>query len=65
MAIAFSEREAHDTWAHVLERARAELPETTVVMWFADVDPVSLQDGVLALSRSERYGARALAAQPS
>jgi chromosomal replication initiator protein len=49
MAIAFSEREARDTWAHVLERARAELPETTVVMWFADVDPVSLQDGVLAL----------------
>ncbi len=50
MSIAFSEREAHDTWAHVLERARAELPETTVVMWFADVDPVSMQDGVLALS---------------
>ena len=49
MAIAFSEREAHETWAHVLERARAELPETTVVMWFADVDPVSLHDGVLAL----------------
>ncbi len=49
MAIAFSEREAHDTWAHVLERARAELPETTVVMWFADVDPVSLHDGILAL----------------
>jgi chromosomal replication initiator protein len=49
MAIAFSEREAHDTWTHVLECARAELPETTVVMWFADVDPVSLQDGVLAL----------------
>jgi chromosomal replication initiator protein len=49
MAIAFSEREAHDTWAHVLERARAELPETTVVMWFADVNPVSLDGGVLAL----------------
>ncbi|MEO8422551.1 MAG: chromosomal replication initiator protein DnaA [Actinomycetota bacterium] len=49
MAIAFSQREAHDAWAHVLERARAELPETTVVMWFADVDPVSLHDGVLAL----------------
>jgi len=49
MAIAFSEREAHDTWAHVLERARAELPETTVVMWFADVSPVSLDGGVLAL----------------
>ncbi|MGH2596116.1 MAG: chromosomal replication initiator protein DnaA [Actinomycetota bacterium] len=49
MAIAFSEREAHDTWAHVLECARAELPETTVVMWFADVDPVSFDDGILAL----------------
>ena len=49
MAIAFSERQAHETWAHVLDRARAELPETTVVMWFADVDPVSMTDGVLAL----------------
>jgi chromosomal replication initiator protein len=49
MAIAFSQREAHDAWAHVLERARAELPETTVVMWFADVEPVSLHGGVLAL----------------
>ena len=37
MAIAFSEHEARQAWAHVLERARAELPETTIVMWFADV----------------------------
>lgn len=50
MAIAFSEREVHDAWEHVLQRARADLPETTVVMWFADVHPVSLEDGVLALS---------------
>ena len=50
MAIAFSEREARETWAHVLDRARADLSETTVVMWFADVQPVSLDDGVLALS---------------
>ena len=49
MAIAFSEREARDTWARVLQRARAELPETTLVMWFADVSPVSFADGVLAL----------------
>jgi chromosomal replication initiator protein len=49
MAIAFSEREARDTWAHVLQRARAELPETTLVMWFADVSPVSFSDGILAL----------------
>ncbi len=50
MAIAFSEREVHETWAHVLERARADLPETTVVMWFADVRPISFADGVLALN---------------
>jgi len=49
MAVAFTEREAQLTWTHVLERARAELPETTVVMWFADVSPVSLDGGVLAL----------------
>ncbi len=50
MAIAFSEREVHETWAHVLDRARADLPETTVVMWFADVRPVSLDDGILELN---------------
>ena len=49
MATAFSEREARDTWGHVLQRARVELPETTLVMWFADVSPVSIADGVLAL----------------
>lgn len=49
MAIAFSEREVHDAWEHVLRRARADLPETTVVMWFADVHPVSLENGVMVL----------------
>ena len=34
-------------------------------MWFADVDPVALHDGVLALARPQRYGPRTLAAQPS
>ena len=42
MAVASPEHDARDAWAHVLDRAREELPETTVVMWFADVRPVSL-----------------------
>lgn len=50
MTVAFSERAASDAWAHVLDRARAELPETTVVMWFADVQPVALTDDSLELT---------------
>ena len=42
MAVASPEHEARDAWAHVLDRAREELPETTVVMWFADVRPIGL-----------------------
>jgi len=38
------------TWADVLVRARAELPETTVVMWFADVAPLTLDGDVLTLA---------------
>ncbi|HEY7667462.1 MAG TPA: chromosomal replication initiator protein DnaA [Actinomycetota bacterium] len=50
MAIAFSEREAQETWSHVLELARARLPETTVSMWFGDVRPAGLHDGILSLA---------------
>jgi len=50
MAVASPEHEARDTWAHVLDRAREELPETTVVMWFADVRPVSLAEGSITLA---------------
>ena len=42
MAVASSQHEARDAWARVLELAREELPETTVVMWFSDVRPVDL-----------------------
>ena len=31
-------------------RARAELPETTIVMWFSDVRPAALDDDVLTLA---------------
>jgi chromosomal replication initiator protein len=37
-------------WSFVLERARTELPETTIVMWFADVSPLSLSDESLQLA---------------
>jgi chromosomal replication initiator protein len=50
MAVAFSEREAREAWSHVLEVARRQLPETTVVMWFADVRPAGLDGGVLSLT---------------
>jgi chromosomal replication initiation ATPase DnaA len=50
MAVAFSEREAQETWSHVLERARGELPESTLVMWFSEVRATSLRDDVLELA---------------
>jgi chromosomal replication initiator protein len=50
MAVAFSETAARDAWSHVLGRARAELTDTTVVMWFSDVRPLDLSEDVLTLS---------------
>jgi chromosomal replication initiator protein len=50
MAVASPEHEAREAWAHVLDRAREELSETTVVMWFADVRPVHLTDDAISLA---------------
>ena len=50
MALAVPEHDARRVWTFVLERARDELPETTVVMWFADVAPVDLSDESLQLA---------------
>jgi chromosomal replication initiator protein len=50
MALAVPEHDARHVWSSVLERARTELPETTVVMWFADVAPLSLSDESLRLA---------------
>jgi chromosomal replication initiator protein len=36
-------------WTDVLARARAELPETTLVMWFSDVRPAGFDGDVLSL----------------
>jgi chromosomal replication initiator protein len=41
---------ALEVWSGVLARARSELPDTTIVMWFSDVQPVDLVDEVLKLS---------------
>jgi len=41
---------ALDAWSAVLTRARAELQDTTIVMWFADVQPLTLNDQILTLS---------------
>jgi chromosomal replication initiator protein len=41
---------AAEAWTGVVTRARAGLPDTTIVMWFSDVEPVSLDDDVLTLS---------------
>jgi chromosomal replication initiator protein len=50
MAVASPEHAARDAWAHVLDQAREELPETTVVMWFADVRPVGLARNSISLA---------------
>ena len=41
---------ALETWSGVLAKARSELPDTTIVMWFSDVQPVRLDEEVLTLS---------------
>jgi len=55
MAHAFSDRSAVATWDDVLERARDELPETTLVMWFSDVRPTSVDGDVLTLAVPSQF----------
>jgi chromosomal replication initiator protein len=50
MAVASPEHEAQEAWAHVLELASEELPETTVVMWFSDVRPLALSGDAITLA---------------
>ncbi|MBA3691622.1 MAG: chromosomal replication initiator protein DnaA [Actinobacteria bacterium] len=55
MAIASSEHDAQHAWSHVVHRARAQLPESTVAMWFAEVRPAALDDDVLQLYAPSEY----------
>ena len=41
---------ALEAWSGVLTKARTDLQDTTIVMWFADVEPMTLEDQVLTLS---------------
>jgi chromosomal replication initiator protein len=50
MVTAYPEHAALEAWSSVLTRARDELPETTLVMWFSDVRPTDLTDDVLTLA---------------
>ena len=50
MAYAYPEHDAREAWSDVLTRARADLPETTIVMWFSDVRPAGLDSDVLTLA---------------
>jgi chromosomal replication initiator protein len=50
MSVTSYEHAARETWAFVLERAREELPETTLVMWFSDVRPLELSHETLGLA---------------
>jgi chromosomal replication initiator protein len=49
VAYAYPEQAARDAWTNVIARARSELPETTIVMWFSDVRPARLDHDVLTL----------------
>jgi chromosomal replication initiator protein len=44
------DQEAREAWTHILGTARSHLPETTIVMWFADVRPIELDEDVLLLA---------------
>jgi len=50
MVSAYPEHAARDAWSNVLTRAREELPETTLVMWFSDVRATTLDANVLTLA---------------
>ncbi len=50
MTSGYPEHDASQTWSHVMTRAQAELPETTIVMWFTDVQPLSIDDEILTLA---------------
>jgi chromosomal replication initiator protein len=50
MTSGYPDDTASHAWAQVLTRAREDLPETTIVMWFIDVQPVSLDAEVLTLA---------------
>jgi chromosomal replication initiator protein len=50
MATVYPLHDADQVWSGVLATARRELPETTIMMWFADVRGAGIDDDVLRLA---------------
>jgi chromosomal replication initiator protein len=55
MSVASFEEAAQRTWAHVIQRAQRELPESSYSMWFHGVRATSLHDGVLEVIAPSDY----------
>jgi chromosomal replication initiator protein len=55
MVVASFQEAAENTWSHVVERARRELPESSFSMWFQDVRATSLHDGILEVLAPSEY----------
>ncbi|HEX6230511.1 MAG TPA: chromosomal replication initiator protein DnaA [Actinomycetota bacterium] len=55
MAVASYEEAADRTWAHVVERAKRELAESSFSMWFQGVRATSLNDGILEVLAPSEY----------
>jgi chromosomal replication initiator protein len=55
VAVASYEEAAERTWAHVVERAQAELTESSFSLWFQGVRATSLHDGVLEVVAPSEY----------
>jgi chromosomal replication initiator protein len=48
-------RTVDNTWSHVIEKARSELPESSFSMWFAGVRATDFHDGVLEVTAPSEY----------
>src|SRR2546426_12517456 len=55
MPVSSFEPTAEAVWAGVIERAKTELPDSSFSMWFSDVRPGQLQEGVLELLAPSDY----------
>ena len=55
MVVASSELAGERTWNRVLERAKIELPESSFSMWFSEVRPGGLHEGVLEVLAPSQY----------
>jgi chromosomal replication initiator protein len=55
MSVVSSEQAGEQTWMRILDRVKAELPESSFGMWFAGVRASALTDGVLEVVAPSEY----------